>query len=143
MAAKTFKSPTLNDLDKKERVKTFRYIAHFLMLDILKIPFRSFGNGSKSDYQLDFGAYVKKFIPEARHLTDEFLESFFTDSFPRYKKVINLGILRSHFARLIEIYLILDRALFLQDQGFEVQVFQLFDDRISPRNLAIYIPPKA
>ncbi len=141
MAAKTFKSPSKNDLDKKEKVKKFRYIAHFLMLDILKLPFRSFGNGSKSDYQLDFSTYVKKFIPEAKHLSDEYLESFFNEYLPTYHKVIDLGIIRSHFARLIEIYLILDRALYLKEQNLEVQIIQLFDEHISPRNLAIYIPP--
>ena len=44
---------------------------------------------------------------------------------------------RRMFSRVIEAYLILDRQIFIEQNGMDATVVQLFDGRISPRNLAI------
>ncbi|WP_255442809.1 methyltransferase [Corallococcus sp. Z5C101001] len=46
-------------------------------------------------------------------------------------------LLRDRFARALEVVLILDRALLLEELGFQVELLQLFDPRLSPRNLAL------
>jgi hypothetical protein len=42
-----------------------------------------------------------------------------------------------YFGELIETYILLDRALFLQDHGYSVKIIDVFDPNISPRNKAI------
>ena len=46
-------------------------------------------------------------------------------------------LIRNAFARPLEILLILDRALWLREKGFETQIQAIFDRRLSPRNLSL------
>ncbi len=44
---------------------------------------------------------------------------------------------RRIFSRVVEVYLILDRVLYLEKNHFDATIVQLFDGRISPRNLGV------
>ena len=46
-------------------------------------------------------------------------------------------VLRSQLAEPIESLLLLDRAAYLTEQGFDVDIVPLFDPTVSPRNCAI------
>jgi SAM-dependent methyltransferase len=48
-----------------------------------------------------------------------------------------LSIPRGLLARLLEVYVLLDRAAYLEDSGYEVAVGALFPAGVSPRNLAL------
>lgn len=48
-----------------------------------------------------------------------------------------LSLPRSMLGRTLEIFLALDRALFLQRHGYDVRVFQAFAAAYSPRNIAV------
>lgn len=48
-----------------------------------------------------------------------------------------LELVQHLFRRPLELWLVLDRAIFLQEQGYQVQLRQLCDTQITPRNLLI------
>jgi hypothetical protein len=51
--------------------------------------------------------------------------------------VRNLELLRNLFRRPLELWLILDRALYLGERGYDVRVGTFCDSHITPRNLLI------
>lgn len=55
----------------------------------------------------------------------------------RLAEVRNLELLRSLFRRPLELWLVLDRALYLQEQGFQVTLGTFCAAQLSPRNLLL------
>ena len=55
----------------------------------------------------------------------------------RLAEVRNLELLRNLFRRPLELWLLLDRALYLQEQGFSVQLGSFCAYRLTPRNLLL------
>lgn len=55
----------------------------------------------------------------------------------RLAQVRNLELLPGLFRRPLEIWLLMDRALFLQEQGYQVRVGQFCDQQLTPRNLLL------
>jgi hypothetical protein len=58
------------------------------------------------------------------------------------RQLMLLNIVRTLFGRLLELYMVLDRALYLEENQFEVEVKETFDRALSPRNLRIWATPK-
>ena len=55
----------------------------------------------------------------------------------RHLLVQKMQLVRSLFRPLLEQWLVLDRALFLEQQGYQVQIKQFCDYQLTPRNLLI------
>lgn len=55
----------------------------------------------------------------------------------RLAHVRNLELLRNLFRRPLELWLVLDRALFLQERHYEVQIGTFCDSQLTPRNLLL------
>jgi hypothetical protein len=55
----------------------------------------------------------------------------------RLAEVRNLELLRQLFRRPLELWLVLDRALYLQEQGYAVRLGTFCESSISPRNLLL------
>ena len=55
----------------------------------------------------------------------------------RLAEVRNLELLRNLFRRPLEVWLILDRALYLSEHGYDVRIGTFCDSHITPRNLLI------
>ncbi|WP_369960239.1 methyltransferase [Pseudomonas benzenivorans] len=55
----------------------------------------------------------------------------------RLAEVRNLELLRALFRRPLELWLLLDRALYLQEQGFAVRLGRFCPRQLSPRNLLL------
>ncbi len=55
----------------------------------------------------------------------------------RLAEVRNLELVRGLFRRPLELWLVLDRALYLQEQGFEVHLGQFCAAHLTPRNLLL------
>jgi hypothetical protein len=55
----------------------------------------------------------------------------------RQRAITRLELLRQLFSRPLELWLVLDCALFLQEHGYAVEVTQFCDSSISPRNLLL------
>ena len=61
----------------------------------------------------------------------------------RLAHVRNLELLRGLFRRPLELWLILDQALFLAEQGYAVQLGTFCDSQLTPRNLMLLAERKA
>ena len=55
----------------------------------------------------------------------------------RFRLVTALDLVRHQFRRLLELWLVLDRALYLAEQGYRVEVGEFCARALSPRNLLI------
>lgn len=55
----------------------------------------------------------------------------------RLAEVRNLELLRNLFRRPLELWLLLDRALYLEDQGYRVRLGTFCDYQLTPRNLLL------
>lgn len=56
----------------------------------------------------------------------------------RLQRARRLELLRKLFRRPLEHWLILDKSIFLQEQGYRVEVSQFCENQLSPRNLLIF-----
>jgi len=55
----------------------------------------------------------------------------------RLAEVRNLELVRSLFRRPLELWLVLDRAIYLQERGYAVQLGQFCNSHLTPRNLML------
>ncbi|NQD91284.1 SAM-dependent methyltransferase, partial [Pseudomonas sp. CrR25] len=55
----------------------------------------------------------------------------------RLAQVRNLELLRALFRRPLELWLLLDRALYLQEQGFAVRLGSFCPSHLTPRNVLL------
>lgn len=69
--------------------------------------------------------------------SDAELSQALLDGEARLLRVRKLEWLQSHFRRVLEIWLVADRALALEEAGFHVELHRFCDKSISPRNLLI------
>jgi hypothetical protein len=53
------------------------------------------------------------------------------------QRMLAAGLIRNALGRVLEVYLQLDRAIYLEEMGYTVQVEEFFDEELSPRNIGI------
>ncbi|WP_163786446.1 methyltransferase [Myxococcus vastator] len=70
-------------------------------------------------------------------MTDAALNAFEVSVRAETRDLLLCHLLRDRFARALEVVLLLDRALLLEESGFHVELLQIFDPSLSPRNLAL------
>lgn len=127
----------------KLKVKHFRYAMHILLHDHYDLKeLVSLGNSNPKLYDQSFADYALeqfkriKIIP--KHSEEE-LNQFFSN--PELQelidKMLTAGIIRNAMGRLLEIYLLLDRAIYLEEQGYQVDLEEFFNEELSPRNIGI------
>jgi len=135
---------TLAEFAQQERVNTFRLALHlFLQEEDLATGFVTVGDASRAVYAGGFAAYAADrmqflkldFAPHAAR-AEAFIKR--TDVRRSMREFFLLNVVRNAFARPLEVLLLLDRALWLEEQGHEVELRQFFDHSISPRNLGIF-----
>jgi hypothetical protein len=131
------------DYELKLKVKYFRYAIHILLHDEYEIKeLVSLGNSSPKLYDESFGNYVieqfRRINLPLRHTKEE-LDAYFVA--PALQdliwKMLVAGLIRNAFGRLMELYILLDRVLYLEEHGYQVQLLEFFDEPVSPRNLGI------
>jgi hypothetical protein len=138
-AAKGYAYLEKEDYSQKFKVKRYRYALHYFLKDKINKDFGAIGNGKKVDYNLSFSDYCYKYSKETLVYSKHELETYFLQKLDFVEFVISSGVLRSVLGRVIEIYLLLDRALYLKENGQNPAIFELFDRKISPRNIAIFV----
>lgn len=129
------------DFMNKWKVKSFRYSLHLLLYEKLGIKkFITVEGYPLKKYGEDFSEYVFSKLTELgikHNLDADYLNSFHQKWSPLVKKMFLANIIRWQFGRLLEVYILLDRAIYLQESGFKVEMAQLFNESISPRNIGI------
>ena len=126
------------DFENKFIVKRFRYTLHYFLKDKFQDSFVTLGNAKKHDYLGPFSDYAHSYCKKTLSFTKEELEKYYKENIHFIDSVIKAGTLRSLLGRLIELYIILDRALFLIENGRAANIFEVFERELSPRNIAIY-----
>lgn len=139
MAAKSYKSLSPKEYDERVAVKNFRYGIHLFMKRKLDLDFQTLGNATASDYKGSFSDYAKKYCSQTHNTNAQVLEDFYQKNLLLIKDVQYLGIIRSHLSRLAELYIVLDRVLFIKETNPNLEFGELFDRKISPRNFGIYV----
>jgi hypothetical protein len=132
---------SLDSVAFKRSVKYYRYSLHALLIDkYQRDDILVFGNSSDKVYDGSFAQYVRgqfEKVGLAVTQADEELQSFYEEKFPIVKKMYAAGFIRDALSRLLEVYLLLDRAIYLEENNYQVEILEVFDENISPRNLAI------
>ncbi len=131
------------DYHLKQKVKLYRYAIHILLHDEYgQGELTALGNSSPKLYDESFGTYAleqfKRISLEPKHSKEE-LDDFFNHPIRQklIKDMIAAGLIRNAFGRLLEMYILLDRVCYLEEQGYKVQLLEFFDESLSPRNLGI------
>lgn len=141
LATRAHYQKDIKDFRNKIQVKLFRYALH-LLLEELQHPIQSVGEIAVRYYWGAFSEYALLKLSEHQiqhSLTAEELEAYYRDQNiqKKIKQMILANLIRWQLGRVLESFIILDRALFLEDHGHACNVVALFDEQISPRNLAI------
>ncbi len=100
------------------------------------------GNSHPKLYDESFGTYaleqLKRTNLKVIHTKEE-LDHYFEnpERISIVWQMLAAGLLRNAFGRLLELYILLDRTLFLQEKGYQASLYEFFREDISPRNLGI------
>lgn len=89
-----------------------------------------------------FPSYVKQVLVKLPHvsegmLSESLLLAYYECHLNDLKKIAFVWTLRALVAEAIESLILLDRWLWLREQGIDSQLFPLFDHKESPRNMVI------
>lgn len=143
LACRAHRKMDEKDYDLKLKVKLYRYAIHILLHDYYGIKkLVTLGNSNPKLYDKSFGEYAleqfKRIQIEPKHTQLE-LNTFFADSNLKLliDKMLAAGLIRNALGRVLELYLLLDRVIYLEEQGYTVQIEEFFDEELSPRNLGI------
>lgn len=132
-----------SDFELKTRVKNYRYALHFLMHKELGVKeFITVGNGRPSHYRGVFSTYALDMLKrvEIEHdLTAEEIDLFFKtkETTDVIRRLYLMDIIRWLLGRALEQYILTDRAIYIEERGYTSELVQLFDEKVSPRNIGI------
>lgn len=136
------------DFDYKYRVKRYRYAFHLFYLERYgSSAYPHLGNTHHTIYAQDFATYAREQFLRLKmsphHLSNFELNSFFNapKQQKELEKMIRLGIFRAEFGKVLEIYLLLDRLFFLEENNWQAELVQAFDAKLSPRNIGLLATP--
>jgi hypothetical protein len=135
---------SLQELAMQEKVNTYRLALHlFLQEEGLVDGFLAVGDAARATYNLGFTAYA---ADRFRFLGFDFsshqmrAEAFILrpDVQRSMREFFVINVVRNVFARPLEVILLLDRVLWMEEQGHAAELHQFFDHSISPRNLGLF-----
>lgn len=127
------------------KVKRYRYLLHILLNKHFGLEFISVGNCQKREYYDSFFNYaynrLSHLYGEDKAIELQALIKEVSESVEYHKQVeimIRKNCIRSKFSRLLEILIAIDRVLFLKENNYQTEIYQIFSPSLSPRNIAIY-----
>lgn len=132
----------------KERVKAFRYAIHLYLNEELGVNhIRSVGDSRPREYWGEFGPYAQAKLAkfdfpstQSSKLTATQLQKYFDSSITqkRIRKMYLQNIIRWRLGRPLELYLLRDRAAYLEENGKKSYVLEFFEEKLSPRNIGVF-----
>ena len=102
--------------------------------DYLNIP-----SSHRSLLRQDFQAFCR-WAANSQQLevpADVDFDQYLQQGRAQYRKIYRLELLRRVFNRPLEYWLVLDRALYLEEHGYRVSISSFCERKVSPRNLLI------
>ena len=130
--------------DYRENIVRYKFsFLHWLFKENGHSDFFSMSNSRKSLYENTFSDYLEiclnKYFPEIplpeKKETKLFYES--VENIELLKYISASYAIRRYLGQLIELYILCDRALYLNERGYSVDIIEVFDPMISPRCRAI------
>lgn len=141
LASRSHAKDSKKDYLHKKRVKLYRYGLHLFLYHELNRPdFFSVGDSRPPIYDKCFSDFVEHKLSELginQTFSKERCEKFFKEHSSLLERMFLANTIRWIFGRPLELYLLADRALFLEECGYHTSLLQCFDEKISPRNIAI------
>lgn len=131
------------EYDLKLKVKFYRYAIHILLHDHYGLKeLVTLGNSSPRLYDESFGHYALEQFQRIKLTTKHTLEelnAFFHNPELQIliEQMLMAGLIRNALGRVLELYLLLDRAIYLEERGYKVRLEEFFDEELSPRNIGI------
>ena len=144
LATRAHTGSTWDDFLMKKRVKYYRYGLHLFLYHELGIKnFLNVGDGKRIDYQKSFGHYALnklKKIKKNKEFDEILLNQWFDSPWLQQKieEMFCMNIIRWQFGRAIELWILLDRACYMEENHYEVKLEEFFDEKISPRNIGLF-----
>ena len=127
----------------KRQVKNYRYALHlFLMRKFNNKYFQEVGECDVKIYWMPFKHYLKLKLSELKlenTFTDDEIDNFYHnhETQKELNEMFAGNLIRWLLGRSLEVYILLDRALYLEEMGYEVFVEEYFKEALSPRNIGI------
>ena len=143
-ATQAFHSISTDFYDYRENIVKYKFsFLHWLFREHGHLDFFSMSNSRKSLYENTFSDYIEiclnKYFPEIplpeKRETKLFYESL--ENIELLKYISSSYAIRRYLGQLIELYILCDRALYLKERGYTVEIVEVFDPSISPRCRAI------
>lgn len=149
LASRGHTSISLSDYELKKKVKKMRSALHFFMIEKeFESGFVTVGSAHPRIYHLSFEDYAITKLKELGHDFNEEKIKIELSEFwnrPELQKILQeiyrANIVRWRFGRILEKYLLFDRALSYVEKGHPVEVYQFFDESLSPRNIGLLKRP--
>jgi len=138
---------TLADVAFRQRMKRMRYTLHFLLREEFGMAENvTLGNSAPELYNGPFAPYCREQLGRlglATAHTDQALDALFASTTNQrlISDMLAAGIVRDVLGRPLEAVILLDRALWLEEQGLAVELTEVFDPTRSPRNLLLTASP--
>lgn len=143
LATRGHNKMTLKDYHLKSNVKKFRYTLHLLLREKFNhTSFISVGEVHSSVYNGDFSDYALEklnLLKIDHQLSKKDIMDFFQN--PIIKKEVRAmflcNIIRWQLGRVMELYILLDRVLWLKEKNYDADLKEFFNSNLSPRNIGI------
>lgn len=143
LASRAHKKMDVKDLTLKTKVKNYRYALYVFLYDQYQISgLVNLGNSPAKLYDESFSTYCKiqfeRMGLKLKHSMTE-LDQFYNEPVTQkvLQEMIAAGYIRNALGRMLESYILLDRVIYLEEQGYEARIMSFFNEEISPRNLGI------
>lgn len=140
LASRSHACLSYQDFCFKERVKLYRYGLHLFCHEFQpELGFISVGNSGFKEYSAAFPHYLKSKLPEKISANDSEIARWFAQARiqDQLRKMFLADIVRWQFGRSLECLILLDRALYLQEHGLQVELEEYFEESLSPRNIGL------
>lgn len=145
LASRGHTSISEKDYRLKKRVKKMRSALHFLLIQKgMEEGFTTVGSSHPRLYNLGFEDYAQEKLQQrgVQVNKEELIAFFNADKLQIDLELIyRANLIRWRFGRVIEKYLLFDRALSLVEKSIPAEVYQFFDEKLSPRNIGLLIRP--
>lgn len=142
LAARAHRKMDMKDRLFMQKVKHYRYSIHMLLTDHYGLKnVLNLGNSPRKLYDAPFSEYASEQLrrigldPLPAKKLDEYYEN--PERQALIWKMLSAAFIRNSFGRLLELYLLLDRVIYLEEKGYKAQLLEFFDEEKSPRNLGI------
>lgn len=143
-ATLSFGKTSLEIYNYRLRIQDYKFSFYNLVFNKYQLlRFFPMSNSRRSLYQLSFNDFylncLKKYYPNLNSISSNDVETFYSSiknrELNKYFKIYYA--ISRYIGEILEVYLLCDRALYLKEKGYTVEIKEFFDQNISPRNKAI------